>query len=114
MDKGHSTLIQLKSRKIFSLALTLISPVLLFSLISISCGTGEKIIDSPISFSSKRIELTEEYIHQHYGITPKDISIVPKIIVLHWTAIGTYDSTLQYSIKKRSKALGRNLLPLVN
>lgn len=93
MYKRYSSIIQLKSREIFFLALKFVCPVLLFSLISVSCGTGEKIIDSPISFSANRIELTKEYIHQHYGITPKDISIVPKIIVLHWTAIGTYDST---------------------
>ncbi len=58
-----------------------------------SCSSKIKIVDSPISFSQKRIELTKQYIVQHYGITPKDISIIPKIIVLHWTAIGTYDSS---------------------
>ena len=76
-----------------NLALNCLIPALLMSFILASCGTGEKIVDSPISFSKERIELTKEYIHQHYGLTPKDISIVPKIIVLHWTAIGTYDST---------------------
>ena len=58
-----------------------------------SCSTKMKIIDSPISFSQKRIELTKQYINDHYGLTPSNITIVPKIIVLHWTAIGTYDSS---------------------
>ncbi len=58
-----------------------------------SCSNKPKIIDSPIPFSQNRIELTKQYIKQHYGLTPVDITIVPKIIVLHWTAVGTYDSS---------------------
>jgi len=58
-----------------------------------SCSTGVKILDTPLSFSQKRIELTKDYIKEHYGLTPDNITIIPKIIVLHWTAIGTFDST---------------------
>jgi len=45
-----------------------------------------KIIDKPIDFRAKRIALTKEYIKTHYGKTVNNINIVPKIIVLHWTA----------------------------
>ncbi len=59
------------------------------------CATQMKIIDKPIHFSEKRIELTREYIRQHYGLNPKTIDITPKIIVLHWTAIDDFDRCFQ-------------------
>lgn len=57
-----------------------------------SCGSSSFIKDRPISFSEKRIELTKEYINNHYHIVASNISIKPKIIVLHWTAINDFDS----------------------
>ncbi len=45
-----------------------------------------KIIDKPIDFGAERIALTKKYIKTHYGNTVENIEIVPKIIVLHWTA----------------------------
>ncbi len=45
-----------------------------------------KIIDKPIDFGQERIDLTKEYIKKHYGFEVDNIEIVPKIIVLHWTA----------------------------
>ncbi len=45
-----------------------------------------KIIDRPIDFGPERIALTKRYIKQHYGKTVGEITIDPKIIVLHWTA----------------------------
>lgn len=58
----------------------------------------------PIMFDEKRIELTQQYRCQHYGICKKSIEIVPKMIVLHWTEQKTfkasyyffYHSTLSY------------------
>jgi N-acetylmuramoyl-L-alanine amidase len=44
------------------------------------------IIDRPIPFTEQRIQLTRDYIKQHYGIETQSIEIVPRIIVLHWTA----------------------------
>ena len=44
------------------------------------------IIDKPIDFGQKRIELTKEYIKTHYGFKVNNIEITPTIIVLHWTA----------------------------
>ena len=43
-------------------------------------------IEKPIEFSEARAEMTKEYIRSHYGLNAKDITIDPKIIVLHWTA----------------------------
>ncbi len=45
-----------------------------------------QIIDKPIDFGKARIAMTKAYIKQHYGKSVKDITITPKIIVLHWTA----------------------------
>jgi len=45
-----------------------------------------RIIDKPIDFGKKRVEMTKAYIRQHYGLKVKNIKITPRIIVLHWTA----------------------------
>ena len=45
-----------------------------------------QIIDKPIDFGQKRINMTKAYIKQHYGFEVENIEIEPKIIVLHWTA----------------------------
>lgn len=52
-----------------------------------------QIIDKPIDFSQKRIDMTKEYIKVHYGKTVGDITIVPKIILLHWTAEMDFDAS---------------------
>jgi len=44
------------------------------------------IIDKPIDFGKKRIAMTKAYIEKHYGKQVKNITITPRIIVLHWTA----------------------------
>ncbi len=53
------------------------------------------IIDAPIAFSKKRIELTKAYIKKHYDLNVSSIAIEPKIIVLHWTE----NHSLQESFK---------------
>ncbi len=52
-----------------------------------------KIINKPIDFGSKRVEMTKSYIAQHYGMRVKNIKITPKIIVLHWTAEMSFDKS---------------------
>jgi len=49
--------------------------------------TAPRIVDRPISFSEQRKEMMRSYITTHYGITPADITITPRMVVLHWTAI---------------------------
>ena len=53
--------------------------------------TKNSIIQKPIDFGKKRIEATKGYIKQHYGLDVRDITIKPKIIVLHWTAVMDFD-----------------------
>ncbi|HEY0673814.1 MAG TPA: peptidoglycan recognition family protein [Longimicrobiales bacterium] len=37
-------------------------------------------------FPDERVQLTRDYIREHYGIDAASIDIVPRIVVLHWTA----------------------------
>lgn len=48
-----------------------------------------EIIQKPIDFSEHRKALTLDYIHEHYDLSPLDITISPRIIVIHHTAIAT-------------------------
>ena len=52
-----------------------------------------EIIQTPISFSQHRHALSLEYIDKHYGLTPKDIKIKPKVIIVHYTAISTLEGS---------------------
>lgn len=49
--------------------------------------TKQRIVQKPIRFKKERIEMSKKYIAQHYGMAVEDIKIVPKMIVLHWTAM---------------------------
>lgn len=48
--------------------------------------SGNRIVDRPVPFPAERVELTRDYIRDHYGLEVDNIEIVPRIIVLHWTA----------------------------
>jgi len=52
-----------------------------------------EIVDRPILFGPQRIVLTQQYIQQHYGLKVHDITIVPKMIVVHYTAIPTLEGS---------------------
>lgn len=52
-------------------------------------------IQKPISFSEHRQQLTLNYIHEHYGLAPKDITITPRVIVIHFTAIPTLQGSFE-------------------
>jgi len=55
--------------------------------------TAQSIVQKPIIFKDERKTMTKAYIKQHYGLTPKDITITPKMIVLHWTAVMSLDDS---------------------
>ncbi len=54
-----------------------------------ACGSKKKIVDIPILFNEEREMLTRHYLLDRYGIAQDTSTIVPKMIVLHWTAIPT-------------------------
>ena len=60
-----------------------------------SCSSDFEILQRPISFSEQRFQLTNLYMKEHYGLIQKNIYIVPKVIVLHWTGIDSADSTFK-------------------
>lgn len=70
----------------YKIYLFLLTPLLLMAF---------KIEQTPIKFGQKRIELTKEYIKIHYNLDVKDIKIIPKIIVIHHTAIDSYEKSLR-------------------
>lgn len=69
--------------------------LLLILLIFSTSAYAMEIVQRPISFSEHRKALTLDYIHEHYGLTPKNISIIPKIIVVHFTAIPTLQGSFE-------------------
>src|SRR5262245_19040073 len=67
----------------------------LFVLISGCAHLGQpvddlRIVARPVPSSAERIQLTRDYIRQHFGLDVPNIEIVPRIIVLHWTAGSTF------------------------
>ncbi|BBG64800.1 hypothetical protein NNO_0099 [Hydrogenimonas sp.] len=60
--------------------------LLLVAILALSASAFE-IKERPIIFGADRIELTKEYIKDHYGLDRESISIVPRMVVVHYTAI---------------------------
>lgn len=52
-----------------------------------------KIIEKPIVWDSTRIALSIEYLKQRHGIEQTQPTIQPKMVVVHWTAIPTFDKS---------------------
>jgi len=70
------------------------------------------IIDWPIAFNEKRIELTRNYIKKHYGLKVKDIRIRPKAIVIHHTALN--DLKMAYLGFKQATIYGNRSKVLID
>jgi len=60
----------------------------------LSCNT-QKIIDKPILFDEERKQLSLNYLSERYGLQQEEPSIIPKMIVLHWTAIPTFEKSFE-------------------
>lgn len=72
----------------------------LFVLLSIlfaftACSKKLYIEQKPITFDSTRAELTLQYLEEHYGIEQQAPTITPKMVVVHWTAIPTFEKTFE-------------------
>lgn len=68
---------------------------LLSLIFTAGCGSSFDIIEKPISFSEARIDMTKNYIRTRYQISTESIFINPKIIVLHWTAIESFEKSFE-------------------
>lgn len=51
------------------------------------------VVMRPIVFDEQRRQLSLEYLANRYGIEQQEPTIVPKVVVVHWTAIPTADAT---------------------
>lgn len=51
------------------------------------------LVDHPIPFDEERLRLTVEYRQAHYGDGATDATIVPRVVVLHWTAVPTLEGS---------------------
>ena len=96
-----------RSAPILGLAHTLVVVTLL---VAGHAAAEEPIVDRPIRFDAERIELTRRYIHQHYGLRVAGIEIVPKAIVVHWTATGSAGSAFRTFDRTRIHSARRHLL----
>lgn len=59
----------------------------------VSCSTQKTIVDKPITFNENRRILTLEYLQKRYGLEQDSPEIIPKMIVLHWTVIPTFEES---------------------
>jgi len=68
-------------------------PIILVCLLVVACKTTKTIVDKPIVFNEERETLTLEYLSKRYGLEKSSPEIVPKMIVLHWTVIPTFEKS---------------------
>tara|TARA_R110000751_G_scaffold126515_1_gene228397 strand:- start:4463 stop:5125 length:663 start_codon:yes stop_codon:yes gene_type:complete len=58
-----------------------------------SCSSSKTIVERPITFNEERKVLTLEYLQNRYGLEQDSPEIDPKMIVLHWTVIPTFEKS---------------------
>lgn len=56
-------------------------------------SVGPEIVQTPIQFDERREQLSLQYLQQRYGMTQDKATIVPQMVMVHWTAIPTFDET---------------------
>ena len=67
-----------------------------FLFLGLACSsTNRSITDKPITFDENRVVLTREYLQNRYDLKTEGIDIIPKMIVLHWTAIPTLEKSFE-------------------
>ena len=54
---------------------------------------SQKIIDRPIIYDSLRKALSLQYLKERYGLNQTEPTLLPKMIVSHWTAISTLEGS---------------------
>ncbi|MGB5556250.1 MAG: peptidoglycan recognition family protein [Flavobacteriaceae bacterium] len=60
------------------------------------CSIGKNIVDKPIVFNEERKLLSLQYMADRYGLEQQTPTIVPKMIVLHWTVIPTFEESFAF------------------
>lgn len=72
----------------------------IFRMIAVCSGViltscGPDIVDKPITFNEERLGLSTEYLASHYGIEKAEPTITPQMVVVHWTAIPTFEKSFE-------------------
>ncbi len=67
----------------------------MFVLFLAACSRQIKIVDKPILFDEERKTLTLQYLSERYGLDQDEPTIDPKMIVLHWTVIPTFEESFE-------------------
>jgi len=68
----------------------------LFVFFGIVTACAEKeILDKPLIFDEERKALTLQYLSDRYGLEQSEPTIDPKMIVLHWTVIPTFEASFE-------------------
>ncbi len=73
-----------------------INVLIVCATILLSCKTEHSIIDKPIIFDAERKQLTLDYLSSRYGLEQEEPTITPKMIVLHWTVIPTFEESYEF------------------
>ncbi|SIQ67128.1 N-acetylmuramoyl-L-alanine amidase [Maribacter ulvicola] len=60
-----------------------------------ACSSTKTIVEHPITFNEERKILTLEYLQNRYGLVQDSPKIEPKMIVLHWTVIPTFEKSFK-------------------
>lgn len=60
----------------------------------VSCKTA-KIREMSIPFDDERKQLSLDYLKERYGLIQEEPTIIPRIIVVHWTVIPTLEKSYQ-------------------
>src|SRR5690606_41421069 len=76
--------------------------IFIFTFLGCSHATF-RIFEKPVVFDEVRKELSIRYLEERYGIIQNFPSIDPRMIVIHWTAIPTLESSFN--------AMNTSLLP---
>ncbi len=61
---------------------------------ALNLAAASVIVDKPIKWTENRERLIREYAEEHYGFSAT--KIIPRAVVVHWTAVGTFKSTYDY------------------
>ena len=67
--------------------------LIIISWLTLTGCNSLKIIDKPIIFNDERTQLTIEYLEKRYGLIQNEPIINPKMVVVHWTAIPTFEKS---------------------
>src|SRR5699024_8329514 len=63
--------------------------------IGFGCSKSLYVEQKPIQFDFTRTALTLQYLDQHYGIQKQQPTIDPKMVVVHWTAVPSFEKTFE-------------------